>query len=238
MKLVMVMALAAAVLSSVAVAAPAFFDDFETSNGNWTVWSGAVNLDRVENHAYSPTHSFRASESTTPYAMYANFGATSEALRAEVVLWDDAQDNVMGQDPSRPVNIMLSLWGSTSSSQGYHQLGVFGGGAGDAWEYRIRTRSNAVDTYIATDKIRQAGFTKLAIEADAGAGAQVRYYINEELVGTSIRQGDLSLVRLGSNFGSSYDTIWYDDVRVVPEPASAALMLLGLGALVRRRRRH
>lgn len=237
MRKVLIAALTAGVLCSGAAAAPSFFDDFETSNGNWTNWAGAVNLDRVQNHAYSPTHSFRASESTTPYAMYANFGSTSEALRAEVWLWDDAQDNVNGQDPSRPVNIMLSLWGSTSSANGYHQLGVFGGGTtGKDWEYRIRTRSNGADTWMTTDRTRQAGFTQLAIEADAGAGAQVRYYINGDLVGTSIRQGDLALVRLGVNYGSSYDTIWYDNVRVVPEPATAALLLVGFGALIRRRR--
>lgn len=237
MRIGLLFGLAACVLSGSAMGAPAFFDDFESANGNWSVWSGAVNLDRVENHAHSPTHSFRASESTTPYAMYANFGSTSEALRAEVWLWDDAEDNVSGQSPSRPVNIMLSLWGSTSSSNGYHQLGVFGGGStGSEWEYRIRTRSNGADTWMTTGHARQAGFTRLAIEADEGAGAQVRYYINNDLVGTSVRQGNLALVRLGVNYGASYDTIWYDDVRVVPEPATAALLLLGLGAIARRRR--
>lgn len=227
--------------ASGASATPYFADDFESGSGNWTVWpsSGIVTLDIDANHAHSPTHSFRAADSTTPYAAYHNFGSTLDALHAEVYLWDDAEDNVNGQSPSRPVNIMLSLWGSTSSSGGYHQLGVFGGGSGNANEYRIRTRDNGVDTYLAVPSpynLRTQGFTKLAIDADAGAGAEVRYYINDHLVGTSHRQGTLANIRLGVNFGSSYDPIWYDDVLVTPEPG--ALALLGLGGLVFLRRRR
>lgn len=226
-------------LASIATASPFFVDNFESGSSNWTAWPSSQNFDIDTNHAASPTHSFRAAESTFAYATYHNFGSTLDALHAEVTLWDDAQDNVNGLDPAHPVSIMLSLWGTTSSSGGYHQLGVFTGGTGNANEYRIRTRDNAVDTYIAVpspSNIRTQGFTKLAIDADAGAGAQVRYYINNVLVGTSHRQGTLANIRLGVNFGASYDPIWYDNVRVTPEPTALALLSAG-GLVVFRRRR-
>jgi len=92
---------------------------------------------------------------------------------------------------------------------------------------------------------------ELSIEADAYAdGGAVRFFIDDAPVGASFRAGanggagglspvDLRFVRIGNN-RKSYETIWYDDVRIsVPEPASATLLVLAGFAVVsgvRRRR--
>jgi hypothetical protein len=72
-------------------------------------------------------------------------------------------------------------------------------------------------------------------------GGDVRFYIDDVLAynGVGERLGaNLDTIRLGVNFGNNHDNVWYDDVSVVPEPAS--LILIGLGGLagcaMRRRR--
>jgi hypothetical protein len=63
----------------------------------------------------------------------------------------------------------------------------------------------------------------------------VRYYVDDYLINTGTQVAPLQYIALGFNF-SNYENFWYDGVRVTPEPASAALLLLGFGFVARKRR--
>jgi hypothetical protein len=138
---------------------------------------------------------------------------------------------------------MLSLWGDSgtnalSTGTDYLQLGVVSFLPGGNQQYSVRSRVNGADPSANTGVTRKAGWTLLMIEADALAdGGQVRFYIDGNQVGTSSRSTGIPLrwVRIGNN-SKSYENFWYDDLSVVPEPATLGLLSLGGLALVRRRR--
>jgi len=214
-----------------------FSDDFENGMGNWHRWPEATEtLQWDQSVSRSPTHAARSVEADPwGYASYADVGAQSGGVYAEVFVYDEFDDD--GTVYARPVSNMLALIGADLSPtpplvtyHDYLQSGVVAwyDPAGLTQKYYIRTRYR--DThgqgYLDTGVYRRRGWRKLAIDADAlEAGGQVRFYIDDRLVGVSQRTEGESLryVRLGLNF-KSYDNFWYDDVRVLAaRPCNATL---------------
>jgi hypothetical protein len=232
------------------------FDDFESGVGSeWTVWNtvappgtptanqNKLTADTSHNHTPLGVQSARAhaSDPAAWNAVY-DFGARSGPVRAQVYVFEDF--NYTGP---QPVTNMLALVGDTGGTMGfgtdYLQLGVVQFLPGGNTKYSTRSRNSGADNSTDTGVSRSAGWTKLEIHADSlGSGGQVRYYINDNLVGTNARSAgaDLRWLRLGNN-SKSYENFWYDDVTVnVPEPSSIAMLGLGgaalIGVAVRRRR--
>jgi hypothetical protein len=235
-----------------------FSDDFEGGvNGSvWTKWTGDFQeiLQTDGSHNITPSGSLAArahSADPTAYSAFADFGAHGGPLHADVYVFEDLNES--GTDPNRPVTNMLALFGASGHPGGftdYLQLGVVPFFPGGSTSYGFRTRYNDANGLgiIGTGVSRKAGWTKLSIEADAyGDGGAVRFFIDDTFVGSSFRAGangglgglsevDLQYVRLGNN-SKSYENFWYDDVSVVPEPASILLLGSGALALAFRRRR-
>lgn len=247
---------AAAVIAAVAFAAPAgaqpaFFDDFEGGvNGSvWSAWTGGSQevLQGDSSHNITPGGSASArafAADPTAYSAYADFGTFDGFVRAEVNLFEDFNND--GTNPDQPVTNMLALIGDTGGSVGfgadYLQLGVVPFYPGGSQTYGFRTAYNDANALgiIDTGVSRKAGWTTLAIEADAlDAGGQVRFFIDGQQVGTSQRTAEnLRWVRLGNN-SKTYENFWYDDVSVVPEPGSMVALaggLMSLGLSLRKRR--
>lgn len=217
-----------------------FFDDFEVGvrTARWPIWPTSDALDRLEGgcaHNITP-YGYRSAlvveSDPAGYASYADFGATSGAVRSEVWVYDPFDDD--GTDKDRPVSIMLALIGEAEPpDQGeewnwtdYLQLAAIAwyqpGGLSS--HYYVRTMYNDDNNlgFIPTGVPRRQGWIKLGIEADGIAqGGEARFYIDDVLVVTSQRRCPVRLqyVRLGVNF-KSYDHIWYDDVIVDAEPTT------------------
>jgi hypothetical protein len=232
--------------------AVSFFDDFESNVQAtvWAKWPGSnqeiLQTSTDHNHTLGGSKSARAFQADpTAYNAYHDFGATADFVRAEVYLFEDFSNN--GTNPAQPITNMLALVGDNGTatpgfSTDYLQLGVVPFLPGGSTTYSIRSRVNGSDPSASTGVSRAAGWTKLAIEADAlASGGQVRYYINDTQVGTATRSTGVNLrwIRLGNN-SKSYENFWYDDVSVVPEPNGiliagiSGLALVGYG--LRRRR--
>jgi hypothetical protein len=248
-KCLLVIVLASAVP---ALAAPNLFDDFENGVGGdivWTPWGGnpgdpttpignnnLVTTDSSHNHTLGGSRAARV-HASDPAAWngYADFGATAGFVRAEAYVFED--HNVTNNE----VTNMLSLYGDGANPGNftdYLQLGVVPFYPQGSLGYGWRTNQGGINN-TSPAVSRKAGWTKLAIEADAlAAGGQVRFYIDDALVGTSQRTPGVNLrwVRIGNN-SKRYENFWYDDVSVTPEPASLVLLVAGGMALVRRRSR-
>ena len=251
--------------AGVASAALPFFDDFEAGvNGTntWYNWrsspdtwpppnpSGINNLLQTSsdhNITVGGSKSAKAVASDpAAWNAYSDFGAQSGNLRADVWVFED--NSYVG---TQPVTNMLALIGDGANPgafSDYIQIGVVPFWTTGSSAYGFRTRYNDANGlgYGVAGVARKSGWTKLSVEVDSlASGGQIRFFIDNNPVGTSYRAGanggagglapvDLRWVRLGNN-SKTYENFWYDNVRVIPEPAS--LMLLALGGLLTLRRR-
>jgi len=207
-----------------------FSDDFEPNgiDGSiWLMWPEADEKpfsDSGRNHTETEeaTWSARAEEADPwGYAMYADFGATTGPVYAEVWVWDEMDDT--GLDYDRPVSNMLALIGAAAAPADYKdylQLGVIAwydpAGLSDTYCTRTLYRDNAGGSSVDTLFPRRQGWMKLAIAADSLVdGGRVRFFVDDQVVDISRRTPGVALqyVRLGVNF-KTYDPFWYDDVMV------------------------
>jgi len=242
-----------AFLGTPALAAPYLYDDFENGvggdivyapwgnvSGDPTTPNGINNLvtTATNEHSVSGIRSARVwASDPAAWNGYADFGATAGAVHAEVFVFEDKTD----PGTVNPVTNMLSLYGDSGTNNpgaftDYMQLGVVPFYPAGSQGYGWRTASGGINN-ASPATARKAGWTKLAIEADALAdGGQVRFYIDDALVGTSARTAGVNLrwVRLGNN-SKSYENFWYDDLLVTPEPASLLMLVMGGWFMLRRR---
>lgn len=243
-KMLMIMSVVVLV-SAPALASLPFHDDFESGMGNWTKFPGAAETLQLQgpdpwksidpgpwgvHEGYSARqHAYVGGGNG--YASYHNFGDKSGFIKAAVYMFEDYTST---QDP---IQSAMTLTPDNASGEpdyaDYLRIGVLQwSGSNTYYSYR-----SAAGGFTMTTVPRKSGWTKLGIEADAGIGGQVRFYIDDNLVGTSNRVvTDLSCITLGMNT-SNYENFWYDSVDVVPEPMSALLLLLGAPVLLRRTRR-
>lgn len=228
MKLIHVVALMATAVPAAAWAQANLVDDFEPAGPSGAIWHkwpepGADEplwSSAAHNHTPDGTHAAMAVEADPyGYASYADFGSTAGAVYAEVWVFDTLDDP--GTDADRPVSCMLALVGAAGSPPDYTdylQLGVvawYTKGLSCTYSIRTKYRDQHGNGPVDTGVPRKLGWTKLAIAAESlAAGGQVRFYIDDQLVGVSRRSGvNLQYIRLGVNF-KSYDFFWYDDVVV------------------------
>lgn len=253
MQKAMMVLVVSAMVAAPAMAAPYLYDDFENGvggdivyapwgnvSGDPTTPNGINNLVTTDSsHARSGTKSARVwASDPAAWNGYTDFGATAGAVRAEVWVFEDLAD----PGTVNPVTNMLSLYGDSGTNNpnaftDYLQLGVVPFYPAGSQGYGWRTLSGGINN-ASPPTARKAGWTKLVIDADAlDVGGQVRFYIDDVLVGTSVRAPGVNLrwVRIGNN-SKSYENFWYDDLLITPEPAG--LLMLGVGGwfMLRRRR--
>ncbi len=192
-------------------------------------------------HALSGTHSARAWEADpADWNGFADFGATGAGLRATVYLYEDMTyvppylDQPTWKQPAIEVRSMFSLFGDSPTGRpddltDYLEIRTFpdldrdiydpnNPPPPDHYSYGIETKYNddqglgIIDTGVLRKKSQ---WMKLAIEADSMAdGGQVRFFIDDALVGTSYRSGpDLRWVMMGAT-KITYENYWYDDISV------------------------
>lgn len=216
-------------------AATPYFEDFETGSDGWNAWPGAIgalNLDNSHNHTPAGQTAYREFEGEpNGFASYTQIADGTGFLRLDAYLFtDNANPDV---DDSRA---MIQLTSGVGFGTDYMQLGWLQDYAGGSERFSVRTRhrdglaQGTFDTGVARPAVND--WVKLSIEADAGVGGNLRFYVNNSLVYTGVGERDganLDTIRLGVNFGNNHDNVWYDDVSIVPEPAS--VLMLGLGGL-------
>lgn len=251
--------LAVALFTTQALGALPLFDDFENGvggdivyapwgnvSGDTTTPNGNSNLVTTDSsHALSGTKSARVFASDPAnWNGYTDFGATAGHIYASVYVFEDLSNSGANND----VTNMLSLYGDAGNNNpgsftDYLQLGVVGfypaGSAGYGW----RTLTDGINNASPVTS-RKQGWTKLAIDAAALVdGGQVKFFIDDVLVGTGQRKAgvDLRWVRIGNN-SKSLENFWYDNLSVdlVPEPTSAMMIIIGaigMAGVGRRQRR-
>ena len=80
-------------------------------------------------------------------------------------------------------------------------------------------------------------WVEIVIDFDLTNDTQTTFYDGQELSsGTMTRSSGDPLEIANIDLFSTGATAYYDDFSIVPEPASGLLMLLGAGAILRRRR--
>jgi len=244
MKYLLMAAALSGMLAAPALAALPFHDDFESGMGNWTKTPGAADALQLNGPdpwkdidpgpwGVNPGYSARQPAYVgggNGFQSYHNLGPQSGYLKAEVYMFEDYNST---QDPIQGALTLTAENGSGEPDFAeYLRIGVLQySGSNTVYSFRSSTGG-----FVQTSVARKNGWTKLGIEADAvGDGGQVRFFIDDALVGTSTRSGaDIAVITLGQNF-SNYENFWYDGVNVVPEPASALLLLLAAPFLLRRK---
>ena len=221
------------------------YDNFENGvshspdGGIWTKYPGGTEyLQGSTNHNHTPggSHSALAVEADPyVYNSYADFGSTGAGVKASVYLFEDMNyvppylDQPAWKQPYIEVRSMFSLFGDSpngpSDNTDYLQIRLIPdvdrppNPPPSDYTYGIATKYNddhglgIIDTGIQREKSQ---WMKLEIDADSMAdGGQVRFYINDALVGTSYRSGaDLRWAMMGAT-KITYENYWYDDVSVV-----------------------
>ena len=215
-----------------------YFEDFETGSDGWNTWPGALgqlNLDNSHNHTPAGQTAYREFEGEpNGFASYTQIADGTGFLRLDAYLFvDNANPDV---DDSRA---MIQLTSGTNFSTDYLQLGWLQDYAGGSERFSVRTRRRdqltlgTFDTGVARPAIN--GWIKLSIEADAGVGGDVRFYLDPDAEGvlpsTLLYNGagerlgaNLDTIRLGVNFGNNHDNVWYDDVSIVPVSSVRTLL--------------
>ena len=241
-------ALAAFVLAVPAQAAPIFFDNFDNCfHGEpglvgwvWPKWPNATDhMNAWNNHNHTPggTTSIRQDpEDPATLANYHDFGAAAVAVTATAWLQDE--NSAIGVY-AFPVNFYFGLYGDSASgptaNTDYLLIGLappptfadyntYGyktktGGAGNTGVTRSAAIAGSADA---------SGWIKFTIHADSlAAGGNVRFYINDALVGTSSRKPGVSLryFFMGTQ-SKNYEFFWVDDVSIdvaIPQITSIAV---------------
>ena len=231
-------ALAAFLLAAPVQAAPLFFDNFDNSFPsepglpgtiwpNWPTANDHLNSSQNHNHTPGGTTSVRQDpEDPATLANYHDFGAAAVAVIATAWLFED--NNAIGT-AVQPLNFYVGLYGDSASPTGntdYLLLGLSPTFA-DFNTYGYRSRTGGTGNTGVTRTAAIAGsadgshWIKFTIQADSlTTGGQVRFYINNALVGTASRTPGVSLryFFMGSQ-SKNYEFYWYDDVSInaIPE---------------------
>ena len=246
MRLTLAALCVALVCAAPAQAVTPYFEDFETGSDGWNTWPGALdhlNLDNAHNHTPAGQTAYKESEGEpNGFASYTQLADGTGKLRLDAWLFtDNANPDV---DDSRA---MIQLTSGVGFGTDYMQLGWLQDYAGGSERFSVRTSyrdghgMGTFDTGVSRPAVND--WVKLSIAADAGVGGDLRFYVNDSLVYTGVGQrlgANLDTIRLGVNFGNNHDAVWYDDVRVIPEPASVLLLGMGgwaISGYVTRRRR-
>ncbi len=243
-----------------------WFDDFDpTPHAAYVPWPGSPSdlLASDTSHALSDGYSVRAF-ATNPGNWTSSYRLTNDALNgynsrlsADVYVWDD--NDVANTGPT-PVNAMLAYVGANNSATpgfgtDYAELGIISGNSANVnnWVVRVRSYDQAhgttwFDTGVSRASVSHS-WVHLQIIADEqpslGGDGLFHFFINgNEVVSNSVNLArnpsvGEQWVRIGSN-SPTYENFWYDDLRIVPEPASVVMLVLGGVGLVvfawRRRR--
>lgn len=252
MRTILAVCFAALISAAPALAVSPYFEDFETGSDGWSTWPGSVdhlNLDNSHNHtpgfqsspgnppALPEGHAYRASEGVPgSFGSYTQVADGTGKLRLDAYLYTDNAnpdaDDAIGQ---------IQLTNGPDFDTDFVQFGWHAAYGAGAEFLSVRTAAAGIqDTGVPRPAVDD--WIKLSIEADAGVGGDLRFYLNNALIHTVLggrQDADLNTIRLGSNFGNNRDTVWYDDVSLqVPEPASGALLAMGAVALLGFRQRR
>ena len=255
-------ALASLMVAAAAQAAPLFLDNFDDSfpgepaliGSIWPKWPNATdhnNLSDNRSHTEivcgSCTNSVRNDpEYHQTLANYTDFGAASVGVTATVWLWDDLDviSGIPTGNPPYPVNIFIGFFGDSptgpTANTDYLLLGVDPTFANNnIYGYRTLTGGNGASSITRSNAVAgsadSSGWIKLDIQADAlDQGGQVRFYINNALVGTSYRQAGVNLryffmgnLNVGGGLTSNYEFWWFDDITINAIPEITGITVSG-----------
>jgi hypothetical protein len=238
--------LAAFLLAAPVQAAPLFFDNFDNSFPtepglpgsvwpNWPLATDHMNASTNHNHTPSGIESIQL-DPEDPYTLanYHDFGAVAVAVTTTAWVFED---NSRAATSAQPVNYYIGLYGDSASptdNTDYLLLGLSPTFA-DYNTYGYRSRTGGTGNTGVTRAAAKAGspdgsgWFKLGIQADSlTKGGQVRFYINDALVGSASRQPGVSLryFFMGSQ-SKNYAHFWFDDVSIAAIPEITGITASG-----------